>query len=620
MNNTIKGSWTLSDAVTRSPKSVELRDQETAESILWRLAVANGERTVRRLFAATPNLSSQRDYGNDMAYRYVPIAARLAGIEESVLSQQSLIKGGRSSILRSQEFRILPAISRDRVCLGCLRDDQDRFDGQEEARPYRRNWWSLQQINTCPEHRLRLLDACPNCGSALRPLGAPMRCSCNPHYDLRRVSQTGLTEDQVAHDKWLLGRLGIGSGITRPILDDLSPDAGSRLCLLIGLSAIDPDKIAIRNITSDHAYAASTAGWAALDDWPHNLNKLLDKLVDSSPKYSHGGRGGYYEPLNKYLIVASPVNDFNFVHELIRNHAANRLSVTSRTSILGKPVKRGKFSTLQTVIDKVSVGYPTTVAVCNDLAIALDDANPRSSLVSRRDAERIQNYIGECVPRSALVSLLRCPRGIVSQLLENDTFRVRLRTENDILLWRQEIDQLTDLFNLPVRAPNSTEVSITHVLYALPYEWHTLMKAALNGLLSPVAISKSDGAWMDFIFNFEDAKSASYPATGMVSTVSALEEHGWEAGTIAHLRKHGFVNDSMSKRYVAPQVLDSFLVGHISMKEILRRTGWVQSARTVRSQLEKMGIRPVIPRVGKVSAFWRREAVESALGLTTCLP
>lgn len=613
MSNRNERSWIIPNNVMPLPRTVPLRDHESAESILWRLAVVNGSRSVNRLFAATPNLLYSRDYSQAARCRNLPLAARLAGINESVLSQQCLKRVGPYTTFKNQSFRNLLAISRDRVCLGCLRDDQDKLDGPEGVRPYRRSWWGLQQISTCPVHRLRLLDSCPHCLSRFPPLTSPVRCSCSPHYDLRRLAQAALTEEQVAHDKWLLGRLGIGPIIAQSALDDLSPDVGSRLCLLIGLSAIYPDKIAIGGITSDQVCMAHTAGWSILDDWPHNLNKHLDRLVDSAPKYFYGGKGGCYEPLNGYLIRIAKRDNIDIVSDVIRAHASRNLPVTTRTYILGKSVDYGNLCTLEAIVRKVRFGYPTTLAVCRALNVELDGVNPRSSLVCRNDAKRIIKYTKECVLRSQLATTLRFPRRIIKQLLDNDVFRVRLCMQNDVLLWRKEIDHLKSLFSLPVRPANENEASTSIVLRALPFDWSTLVKAVIDRILLPVGMSKKDGRWSDFIFNFEEANSVSYLISGKVTKSSILKNYEWAHGTINFLRKERFITDCGSRFWIDPRVIEEFLSSHISMGEIVRRSGRGQRPSALRAQLNKLGIKSVIPSAEHITAFWRRDAVESSL-------
>ncbi|UXC90286.1 hypothetical protein EGM87_14715 [Sphingobium sp. RSMS] len=509
----------------------------------------------------------------------------------------------------------MPAVARTRVCLGCLRDDHEAFDGPLDSRPYRRNWWIIPNISSCPYHALPLLDACPNCQSAFNPLQSPIRCNCNPHFDLRQFAQVRLDEEALDHDRWLLGRIGVGEKVAHELLDSMSPDTASRLCFIVGASSKKNCLIIKRNITSKMAAEFNNAGWTILNDWPKNFHAALDGIVFSrkqdGPK--NVSKGGLYQPLVRYLWDERGTDELEVIRQYIRDHARQHLAVTPNTRILGKAVGPGRLTTLRATVEDTGVGVPHAEEICKELGISLDQDNPRGSLITRADAARIEKYCSQVIPRSALAGLLGCSSETIAKLIDNGTLRVRLKREFDVLIWRDEVDQLSEFLEIPERKPNPSEACIQHILTIVRCEFYEMMVAALKGSIKPVCRTRNKYGWRGFCFSIKEAYSATLAVTGMEKLHSILKRYGWQSRTIAHLRRLGYLDKNDAAMLIDPATVADFAARYVWMKEMFEWEGAPVTRSAIRRRLAERGIKPIFARLPSVTTFWPRAEAEWAL-------
>lgn len=311
----------LADAGPRKlQRTINPRQHETGSSILWRLAVANGAASVRRLIAETPNLKLSA-YPQGTGNWHASLAAQLGGFDEAEIARHTMIRNTNGKSMYGLSLSNSRLKNLAKVCLECLRCDDEKFDGPRDLRPYRRSWWSLHQISTCPTHRLPLLVACPNCNSSFDALASPVRCRCNPNFDLRRIRQGRLEDEEMAHDQWLLGRLGIADSVDHGILDAMDPFVASHLCFRIGMSSNSSRCNLRKEDSSEDFLFFNSEGWSILQNWPTTFIKHLAEIcrLDETDASEGTKKLSKYESLKIFLRIKRNVGGIDRVYSLFQD-------------------------------------------------------------------------------------------------------------------------------------------------------------------------------------------------------------------------------------------------------------------------------------------------------------
>lgn len=94
-----------------------------------------------------------------------------------------------------------------RVCLECL-----------AASRHHRFWWDLAFVESCPEHRRRLVWRCSCGGSLTWHDGLLTRCNVCEDGDVFAVGAEPAEPDIIALDRWILSQFKIGDAVETPVI------------------------------------------------------------------------------------------------------------------------------------------------------------------------------------------------------------------------------------------------------------------------------------------------------------------------------------------------------------------------------------------------------------------
>ncbi|WP_046869226.1 TniQ family protein [Microvirga massiliensis] len=182
---------------------------EPAHGILLRLAERNGLLASTRVSMLT---------GLKVAHLRIGKGAdRLAAIlrcDPAAFMESTPVPAGNGHVmLRGERLSVLRDLTRAarRICPRCI---------SESA--HHRFWCDLEFVTTCPTHGTGLVDSC-SCGRKLSWSDVRIaRCRHCEDGDVTGLPAPPADKDVVETDRWVLGRLGVGTPASVPILDAMT--------------------------------------------------------------------------------------------------------------------------------------------------------------------------------------------------------------------------------------------------------------------------------------------------------------------------------------------------------------------------------------------------------------
>ncbi|MHB9880386.1 TniQ family protein [Pacificimonas sp. ICDLI1SI03] len=603
------------------PRTVTAREHEPAESILFRLALANGFRDIETLLVGTPNFPREMRRVRYSRNKYIALVARLSGVAEDLVEAATPNRNSGGMTIYGNHFRKIRAVGKARVCTVCLMEDASNLLGREALRPYRRNWWEIQNIGTCPVHATPLIDCCPKCSKQLQLIDSPAVCACDRSMDLRCIPAQIVPEQDLLHDRWLLGRLGIYGRQENDLLEGLPIDVGSRLCMILGTFVENNYDLTVGRLTHPRrSFAARSAGWRILQDWPHIFDDFLDRLVEtnSSAKKVKSTRTARYSGLAR-LLGAEESPELEVVFEAIRDHVRRNLLVSPTTRILGQNLALGKRIALSAAARTAGCGEKAFLKIAKTLGMH-DAIEPEMSTqtVPTDQIDAVKAFVQSSIDTTEVSRLLNCGPKVVHKLIDAGVLRLKLsgNLPKPDLVNRSDVERLVAAVSVPLEEMHELGESQLTVRQAhrdtLFGEAGFLMALAAGGLRAVGRLPGLTG-FKSMIFDRTEVVEAIQIVTGKTLSARVLNEKGWKVGTLLQLRRMGYLDADLRADYVDLGQLKEFLAHHVGMGEMLEWEGTPSTWGAIRRILRANDVFPLIPNSSKVSAFWRRSCARQAL-------
>lgn len=319
--------------VDLAPLTVRFRPDEPAASLLARLAVRRGSRTVTGYLATLPFCPS-RLAADVRTGRALDTLARLSGIPVSLIEASTPIRTPQgyslSGVLLEDRGHLAHPRTLGRVCPQCLAEDRDGLDGPVECRPHRRFWWGSEAISGCPRHRVPLLATCPHCSAplSLRNL-RPDVCSCGAHF-----ASLPAESEITGYDAQLLAMM---RGMEGPCwADGLSADLAAGLALRTGILDEHGSKVGlVRALPLGDRMELTTRGGSILERGPDAFSDALDRAARRGLLRTPGeAYGDLYKWLDRRGAAAlSPFR------EAVFQHAGRSLKCGPSTRLFGRTIR-----------------------------------------------------------------------------------------------------------------------------------------------------------------------------------------------------------------------------------------------------------------------------------------
>lgn len=344
-----------------APLTVRFRPDEPAVSLLARLAVRRGSRTLTDYLATLPYCPS-RLAADVRTGRSLDTLARISGIPSVRIQASTPVRkpeGYSLNGVRLENFgRLAFPRTLGRVCLACLAEDVAHGDGPLECRAFRRFWWGLEAISGCPQHRVPLLTACPCCDAplTLRNL-RPDVCACGT--DLTRLPPP---QEVPGYDAQLLAMM---RGEARPAwANGLSVDFAASVALRTGILDAHGSKMGLaRTSLLGERMELTARGAAILDQGWDAFTDLLDRAsargLRRTPGEAYGDlckwlgrmddaalepfRNRIFEHARRRLRSPTDVQLFGrVIHEVARSAPSSGTAPLSGRDALGRAIARAR--------------------------------------------------------------------------------------------------------------------------------------------------------------------------------------------------------------------------------------------------------------------------------------
>lgn len=266
--------------------------------------------------------------------------AMLAGLDPDTILAASVRKVDEGRFrLRGQDLTV-PVMRRRRpwLCPICARSDVKESGRRPAEAVHCRATWTIEQIRTCPEHGVTLLDL-PS--GPKGPAGHDQGIVFRHAFENLEEHFLAARHRQPSDLEWyLLRRLEFGSGGVE-WLDSLAFHAVATLVERVGAVSTFDRRISFARLTPDDWWAAGIAGFAILERGQRGLIEFLDELQATFEYGPSGIEGAHavYGALYSWLEGSGQGADFDPVRDVVRQQILERFPVAPGTSVFGELVE-----------------------------------------------------------------------------------------------------------------------------------------------------------------------------------------------------------------------------------------------------------------------------------------
>ncbi|MDK2768284.1 MAG: TniQ family protein [Sphingomonas sp.] len=600
-------AWARFPDVRPAPRRVGHRDCETAMSVLVRLSLANGMRDVGHLLRSTPHLRIKQVLNRETR---IEVAARLSGFDASGIdaATPTRMTGGQMSVAGVAFSRrgTLPG----RTCPACIGKDLQAFSSERiDLRAYRRGWWQVPSISTCPTHGVGLVAACGGCGHALDERVPVGRCRCGA----ARLPDTAVARDACRHDAWLLGRLGFAPVIVHRQLDAMPPDVAAELCRILGSSAMDERAGSGRQTDAARLAEARSLGWRILLAGDAELERVLDEIVvrnRSRGSVCNTGYGGLHRFLTLNTDPAlEPVRD------QVLAHARSNVGLSgARARLFGRAVVDGERLSLTQAAKIVGVAESllANILVALDPDFQLAPSGP--TLLDRVQLLGAKDAVQGTMRSTEMKAVLGFDRHMMGLAIERGSLRCLIPPAPGHfgLVWRNDVGRIARLFDRVPVVPTAGLLAPAPFAKAGGVAGAEVMVGVVEGRLLPAGRRQDVAGFQGLLFDPASASELWPVLRGEMPRRRLAEALGWMPQTISELQRRRLLK-AEGFEAVRMDAVKSFRSRYASAEEA---RGWLESpprgTGPMHALLRAVCGQPVVTGKG-VTAFWPRFSMAAKL-------
>jgi hypothetical protein len=599
--------WMQFPDVQRAPRTVGHREGETAVSILVRLSTANGMRDMNHLLKSTPYLRIGQVSTRETR---IEAAARMSGLPAPAIDAATpTVIGSHHMAVAGEVFNHRGTMF-GRTCPSCISGDLDAYDAEPVLqRAYRRGWWQVPSISTCPLHGVGLIGACYSCGHPLDERLAVGSCRCG----VRDFKQHAVAADDCVHDAWLLGRLGLATQVKHQHLDNMQPAVAAELCRILGSSAKGERVKSGKSADARSLVEARSLGWRIMQGGEAELERTLDAIV-----VRNQSRGSVcntsYDGLNRFLTKYSDPA-LNAVRSQILSHARSNIGLEGgRARMFGRAILDGERLSLTQGAKILGVSDNMLANVLNALEpnAQMNAAGPklldRDQLVAARNA--LQKTMRSCEAKKILgfekrVMDFAIERGLLDCLMPQSRGHAGL-------ISRQSVARILSAFNnFPVVA-NPELLDPASLARLGDVTQAEVLMGVVEGKLRPIGRSEAVAGFRALRFQPTCAETLCELLLEKISRLRVADALGWMARTIMALQSRHLL-DINSGEAVGLPALASFRREYATAKEA---AGWLlkppRDAVVLHRLLKRTCGLPAMSG-SEITAFWRRSLMAAKL-------
>lgn len=620
----------MTASATRLALRVRPATFEPGWALFNRLALRHGCETQLE-FARQVPLVDRTDFVRDMerGRRFHDIA-RLSGVPLETLLRNSILQTEGGSVLAgelvSRSGNISYSCHFARICPDCMRSDIERGHGPVACRPWRRSWWDLAKVSSCPHHGRALLAICPACRHVFRRSDlSPARCTCG--HDLTQEYTEAITSDGKIGDAYLVGRLGDGPRISHAFLDSLAfADAAEIMQWVGSVARWGRSIISWRRQEPAERARTMAAGFAVCEDFPNQFEKMLDGMLAACP-LKRLTPVGVYGRLQYWLgLSTNPTLDP--IREVVRNHVVKNVPITAGTMLFRQPATEGDLTTLGGLakLCGVSAERVATVAAALRLIDSLP-SNARGMVVPKSLEEPLTAFFREsCSPEDArrylgvglglfkaLIARHYLPRAfplggasIPAQYCLADLDRFLMALHGDAPF---------------VTAPPPGSETILRAVRICYRSSEAIIGGLLRGQIRATGRLRGERGFAQILVDTDAVITGlEYEDDPMFMLMAQAARHlGVTIPTVAKLKQMGWltIDRKQTPLRIMPALrraeVEAFGARFVSAAELARIPGKATHAVRVHQHLRSAGLVPAIAGSRKLQPFYHRESAEKVI-------
>ncbi|MCJ2142861.1 TniQ family protein [Methylobacterium sp. E-066] len=548
-----------------------------------------------------------------------PLADRLGRSEKEFLKWSPAEVTKRKVLIGSEQLhRDDWTTSERRWCPCCWKNDlcEPSLGRHGHWNIYRRFWWDVAAVETCPLHKVRLATSCPVCGvNVTWDAGSLTRCG-NGH-SLLGCNGVSVSTGETLADAYIVGRLGGMDRANIPILDGLILAEACDAMERFGVAFAGGATGALSKFPPERHSEIHSVGFEIARDWPTAFNAMLDEMA----RADHVGIGAWgAEQVYGYLYLWAKQLPKGLsgdaIREVLFKHCAARGPV-HKTSIIVRhadlsPIglsdlaKRcGRTPQMLTGYIRALGAWPERTKKGTPIAIA------------REIADEICVILDRTVRADELPAVLGLAKRQTSTLVAARIFapaEIHRRAGVKVDVFDREAIAAV-LAQLRGAAP-TVETAPTGLLPLARASKHTRVDGVrgicgmiLEGQLEVRAILKGAPGLAGFLVDPEDIRVARRLIHGGGLTLRQVGLHiGIPTDIVGLIVRSGLMTGTLTSSgeiLVKEDVLEAFRANYATTGEIARTVG--SGVRSVRKACDDANIKPaLVIKGGKVATLWRR--------------
>lgn len=593
------------------PVTLDFHADETAIDFVARLAAANGFASLRSFLGHTEVTAKAIVQGEEDALSLVSV---WSGVPVDALGKLAVKSSGPASTWQ-MGFATLSKDMRpgrvQRFCAKCVVDDRNNGTGRLVSRSYRRAWWGVAGIDSCPEH---------GCMITMRPLDADADIYDFPRFvdsELASIAATAVAPTpsrQPQLDRYLRERMFKSGG--GGFLDQLDVHVAAEFSRYIG------EFVALHGVAewmreeSDHAEWGFTLSMRGEKE----IHRVLAEVIDCKrPMLKHGTT--VLGPMHRWLGRNKDKDAYENVVNLVQDVIERNMPFGDGQTIF-RPVRKRYLHCLISAQDEYGLAS-------NRIRALVKANNPQfrdglSDACSYFDAAALHPVLQaacETVTSKEASEALGIRDERVHDLLKIGLLKqVETRGDGERAFTRIPKAAVVDLIQhletkLDLLAGNDDGISLSEAARLWSRSFHTIVSMLLNGELTAFTVSGSEPLLQRIRVNADALRLDGGPRAGSDEELMRLKEAMSQLGTtiytVSDLINRGYLRTRVLRRetlrkvtFIERSSVSGFQEMYVSLTNVAEACRCHRSK--IRIELEQAGVRPLFEPEGLVARFYVR--------------
>jgi len=476
----------------------------------------------------------------------------------------------------------------DAVCPACLAEDG-----------YLRHYWEHTYVTACPQHRIRLIDRCDECGELLSPYRYHIdRCECG--HDLHMLPRIASTHAQ----HWLstlIASNGKQSGGVEPALRGVNiislGQVVQTLCLFADPRVPSPRRSAALPKSIAEAVDLLAPLETLLADWPEGFQSHVETRIAAGKPDARTLNtllGAWYIGLRK-LCQSTALEPFlKVIIDVAAVQFDGALGLDSAKAMVEAATEYMRASDAAKAIG-VSVSRMHKAIQIGECDSRTRRVGTRGQVyeIPRADVLRIQERRSEWISGEQACELTGVPTSVLEHMMSAGVIRSDANWRQDILkgglVEHRSVTELVDRVRAAVEPAAATDdekltwAELTSRRMGDSQAIQSVMQAIAEGKVKAIARGRRLG---DMAFRRNDVTS--YFGTPLLEAGMSIHQlskfTGWKWESISHwideglLESQSIVLRGQACRVVLPHQLLAFRQTYVPLADLARGMGTKSSA------------------------------------------